>query len=181
VVKVLYYKSEGRWFDPSWCQWIFHWHNPFDRTMALESTQPLTEMSTRSISRGKGGRCVRLTTLPPSCAVVTKSGNLNFLEPSGPLRACNGTALLFTLISLWHFILEQDTKAQTGAEAQFYSFFNFCFRWGLGGQRHTSAALASGKRPGTHCIRGGIVSRVGLDGCEKSRSYWISSPGPISL
>ena len=30
---------------------------------------------------------------PPSCAVVTKSGNLNFLEPSGPLRACNGTDL----------------------------------------------------------------------------------------
>jgi len=24
VVKVQYYKSEGRWFDPSWCQWIFH-------------------------------------------------------------------------------------------------------------------------------------------------------------
>jgi len=24
VVKVLRYKSEGRWFDPSWCQWIFH-------------------------------------------------------------------------------------------------------------------------------------------------------------
>jgi len=23
VVKVLRYKSEGRWFDPSWCQWIF--------------------------------------------------------------------------------------------------------------------------------------------------------------
>jgi len=31
--------------------------------------------------------------LPPSCAVVTKSGNLNFLEPSGPLQAYNGTAL----------------------------------------------------------------------------------------
>jgi len=24
LVKVLCYKSEGRWFDPSWCQWIFH-------------------------------------------------------------------------------------------------------------------------------------------------------------
>ena len=24
VVKVLCYKSEGRCFDPSWCQWIFH-------------------------------------------------------------------------------------------------------------------------------------------------------------
>jgi len=23
VVKVLCYKSEGRWFDPSLCQWIF--------------------------------------------------------------------------------------------------------------------------------------------------------------
>jgi len=42
---------------------------------------------------GKGGRCVRLTTLPPPCAVVTKSGNLNFLEPSGPVQACNGTDL----------------------------------------------------------------------------------------
>jgi len=24
VAKVLCYKSDGRWFDPSWCQWIFH-------------------------------------------------------------------------------------------------------------------------------------------------------------
>jgi hypothetical protein len=42
---------------------------------------------------GKGGRCVRLTTLPPSCAVVMKSGNLYFLEPSGSFQACNGSAL----------------------------------------------------------------------------------------
>ena len=40
VVKVLCYKSEGRWFDHS------------DRTVALGSTQPLTEMSTRNISWG---------------------------------------------------------------------------------------------------------------------------------
>ena len=26
VVKVLWYKSEGRWFDPSLCHWKFHWH-----------------------------------------------------------------------------------------------------------------------------------------------------------
>ena len=42
---------------------------------------------------GKCGRCVRLTTLPPPCAVVMKSGNLNLLDPSGPLQACNGTDL----------------------------------------------------------------------------------------
>jgi hypothetical protein len=31
---------------------IFHWHNPSGRTMALGSTQPLTEMSTKIISWG---------------------------------------------------------------------------------------------------------------------------------
>jgi hypothetical protein len=31
---------------------IFHWHNPSGLTMALGSTQPLTEMSTRNISWG---------------------------------------------------------------------------------------------------------------------------------
>jgi len=93
VVKVLCYKFEGGWFDPSWCQCIFHWHNILPIALWPWGRQPLTEMSTRSISWGKGGRCVRLTTLLPSCAVVMKSGNLNFLEPSGPLQACNRTAL----------------------------------------------------------------------------------------
>jgi hypothetical protein len=31
---------------------IFHWHNPVGRTMALGSTQPLTEMNTKNISWG---------------------------------------------------------------------------------------------------------------------------------
>jgi hypothetical protein len=31
---------------------IFHWHNRSRRTMALGSTQPLTEMSTRNFSWG---------------------------------------------------------------------------------------------------------------------------------
>jgi len=31
---------------------ICHWHKPSDRTMALGSTQPLTEISTRRISWG---------------------------------------------------------------------------------------------------------------------------------
>jgi len=95
VVKVLCYKSEGRWFDSRWCHGICHLHNPSDRNMALGSTQPLTEMITRRISWGKSGRCVRLTTLPPSCALVMKSGNLKFLEPSEPLQVCKGTDLLY--------------------------------------------------------------------------------------
>jgi hypothetical protein len=39
---------------------------PSDRTTALGSTQALVKMSTRNIPGGKGGRCVRLTTSPPS-------------------------------------------------------------------------------------------------------------------
>ena len=41
VVKMLCYKSEGRWFDSRWCHWNF------------SLTQSLTEMSTRSISWGQ--------------------------------------------------------------------------------------------------------------------------------
>jgi hypothetical protein len=51
VVKVLRYKSEGRWFDPRLSLEFFIGINS-DRTMALGSTQPQTEMSTRSISWG---------------------------------------------------------------------------------------------------------------------------------
>jgi hypothetical protein len=39
VVKVLRYKSEGRWFNPRWCHWNFSFDiNPSERTMALGST-----------------------------------------------------------------------------------------------------------------------------------------------
>jgi hypothetical protein len=40
-----------------------------------------------------------------------KSGNLNFLEPSGPLQACNGTALHFTvkLIPVVMFLFSDKT------------------------------------------------------------------------
>jgi len=58
--------------------------------MALGLPQSLTEMSTRNISwavkvAGKGGRCVGLTTLPPSyadCLEIWKP------QTPGTLRAC---------------------------------------------------------------------------------------------
>jgi hypothetical protein len=51
-------------------------------------------------SRGKGGRCVGLTTLPPSCAdCLKKSGSLNLLEPSRSVKACNGIVLPFYISS----------------------------------------------------------------------------------
>ena len=64
--------------------------------MALGSNQPLTETSTREYFLGvKSGRCLRLTTLPPSWAIVTQSGNLNFIEPSGHLGPVMGLLYLY--------------------------------------------------------------------------------------
>ena len=50
LVDALLYKPEGRGFDSRRCHWKFHLHNPSGPTMALKSTQSLTEMSTRNIS-----------------------------------------------------------------------------------------------------------------------------------
>jgi hypothetical protein len=61
--------------------------------MTLGSTQPLTDMNTRSISWVYRRPVRKADNLPPSCAVVTKSGNLNFLELYGPVQIRNGTAL----------------------------------------------------------------------------------------
>jgi hypothetical protein len=53
LIEALRYKPSGRGFDSRWCQWIFfHWHSPSGLNMALGSTQPLTEMSTKNISWG---------------------------------------------------------------------------------------------------------------------------------
>jgi len=91
VVKVLCYKSEGRWFDPSWFQWIFHWHKILPITLRSWGRRNLEQKWVPgAFPGGKSGRCVRLTTLPPSCAVVTKSESFDFLEPSGTdLRSSN--------------------------------------------------------------------------------------------
>ena len=85
LVEALRYKPEGRGFDSRWCHWSFSLTS--FRTMALGSTQPLTEMSTRNISWGKCGRCVGLTTLPPSCADCLEIWEPH---PPGTLRACPG-------------------------------------------------------------------------------------------
>ena len=76
---------------------IFHWHNPSGCTVALGSTQPLIEMSTRNIYWGvkaagaKGWQPYHL-----HVPIVLKSGSLNLLEPSGSVEACNGIAFTFS-------------------------------------------------------------------------------------
>jgi hypothetical protein len=61
--------------------------NSSGRTMALGSTEPLPEMSTRSISWVKGSQYIVLTTLPPPCADCFTNREP---QPPGTLRACQG-------------------------------------------------------------------------------------------
>jgi hypothetical protein len=89
VVKVLRYKSMGLGIDPRWFHWGFF---PGASTVpcALGSTQPL-KISTRETPGGEGGRCVRVTTLPPHSA--ERSRSLNLLKPQELLEACSGKPL----------------------------------------------------------------------------------------
>jgi hypothetical protein len=65
---------------------FFNWPNPSSRTMALRSTQPLTEMSTRNLPlEVKGGRRIRLTNLQPSVSRLCREnvGASNSHNPMG--------------------------------------------------------------------------------------------------
>jgi hypothetical protein len=52
---------------------LFNLPNPSSRTMALLSTQPLTEMSTRKLPGGKKLPTHRETTLPPSVSRMSEN------------------------------------------------------------------------------------------------------------
>jgi hypothetical protein len=106
VVKVLWYKWEGRWFDPRWCHWNFSltysFRSQYGSGVDSASNRNEYQEDFLEVNAGKCGRCVRLTNLPHSGAVVMKFGNLSFLETSGPFQACNRTDLPFFLFFIFN-------------------------------------------------------------------------------
>ena len=76
MVEALRYQPRGRRYEG--VTEFFHLFNPYGRAMALGSTQPLTEKSTRYVSwhaKMVGG--IGFTTFPSSCA-----DSLEILEAS---------------------------------------------------------------------------------------------------
>ena len=63
--------------------------------MALGFTQPLTEMSTGSISWGKGGRFLRLTTYHHPVPLSRNLGTLISWNPLGLARPVTGLLYLY--------------------------------------------------------------------------------------
>jgi hypothetical protein len=80
--------------------------------MALGSTQPLTEMSTRNLKKRnmgvKGGQCIGLTTLLPSGSCLSKKcGSLKLSQPKGLPQSVGGLSLPFFFVYLLLLLLSK--------------------------------------------------------------------------
>ena len=87
-VESLRYKSEGRGFDSLQYHWKFSLTYSFRSHYGtgIDSASKRNEYQEYFLGV-KGGRCVGLTTLPPSCAHCLEIWEP---QPSGTLKACPG-------------------------------------------------------------------------------------------
>jgi hypothetical protein len=102
--------------NPDGVTGIFHWLNPSGRTIVLGSNKSLTKTNTWDHPGGKGGRCVGLTTSPPSCAVCLEIlGASPFWTPKGfsrPVLLYFQARVVYTLHATVHDTTRHDKHLQ---------------------------------------------------------------------
>jgi hypothetical protein len=95
---------------------------PSSRTMVLESTQTLTEMSTRNLSGGKGCRRVTLTTSPPSVSrLPVKVGTSTSHNPMGLNGLLQGQLYVFSFTFFYSPSEYLETGPRSFHQRRYYS------------------------------------------------------------
>ena len=116
MVKAVRYKSEGPGIDSLG---IYSVAADISVCPGVDSA---SKNEYQDIPGGKGGRCVRLTALPPSCGECLEIWSLNRTEPSGPHRPVIGVALpCFTFL-----FISDIRRVNTVKHIQLFQRLNDC-------------------------------------------------------
>ena len=93
LFEALRYKPQCCGLDSQCCPWNFSLTHSFRSHYGpgVDSASNRNEYQKYFLGC-KGGQCIGLTTLPPSCADGLESWSPILLKPSGPVQACNGIA-----------------------------------------------------------------------------------------
>jgi hypothetical protein len=111
--------------------------------VALESTQPLTEMSTMNLLGWKGGRRVRLTTSPPFV--------LKMWEPQRLTTLCASTACYRDSFIFLPFYNRKNTVLGK-RETSFLLWWKLCFLTNMTGGTEDIESDMTGLLKVLHCI-----------------------------
>jgi hypothetical protein len=82
-----------RRFDSRWCHLVFQFTYSFQLHCNLGSTQPLTEMSSRNLARGKGVSVRKADNFTTICELSRICGSPDVSQLNDPSRPVTGTAL----------------------------------------------------------------------------------------
>ena len=179
LTEALRYKQEGCGFDSRWFIGIFfrpHYGPGFDSASNRNEYQGY-------FLGGKGGRCVEVTTLLPSCADCLE---IWASQPPGSLRACPGIALSFTLRNFrsqqgclkvkGQVVTAHFKKAYKWLEVYLHLFVTFLSAGGCEWSTSRPSHFKPGKEP-RYLLNRGLGGPQGWSGRFREEKNVLPLPG----